>query len=86
MGMFDTVIIKCPNCGGDYEEQIKSGPCLLKVYNFENAPNYLKYGVVGDYTCYHCKSEFQVREKTKPTFEVRLLTQDEIDKENYRDE
>lgn len=33
MGMFDTFVGKCPNCGADYECQTKQFDCL--TYNFE---------------------------------------------------
>lgn len=86
MGMFDTLVIKCPSCNEDVEEQTKSGPCMLYTYEWENCSDNMKYGFTGRHRCYHCKSEFEVKVKTRPTFEVRLLTQDEIDKENYRHE
>lgn len=38
MGMFDTVLVKCPNCNTINEFQSKSGECLLAVYNLENCP------------------------------------------------
>lgn len=30
MGMFDTIVIECPNCGNEIECQSKSGDCTLK--------------------------------------------------------
>ena len=39
MGMFDSVMVKCPNCGQENEFQSKSGECFLEVYTLENCPD-----------------------------------------------
>lgn len=39
MGMYDSVMVKCPKCGKENEFQSKSGECLLDVYTLENCPN-----------------------------------------------
>lgn len=39
MGMYDSVIVKCPNCDNEHEFQSKSGNCLLNVYTLENCPD-----------------------------------------------
>jgi RNase P subunit RPR2 len=39
MGMYDSIIVTCPNCGQEHEFQSKSGDCLLSVYNLDNCPN-----------------------------------------------
>jgi len=38
MGMFDTVLVKCPKCGGLNAFQSKGGECLLLTYTLDNAP------------------------------------------------
>ncbi len=38
MGMFDTVLIKCPSCGYVNEVQDKMGPQEMKVFTESNAP------------------------------------------------
>lgn len=38
MGMYDSVMVKCPNCGREHEFQSKSGECLLDVYTLEDCP------------------------------------------------
>jgi len=38
MGMYDTVIVKCPKCGKDHEFQSKGGVCNLNIYALHNAP------------------------------------------------
>ena len=40
MGLYDSVMVKCPKCGEEKNEfQSKSGECLLDVYTLENCPN-----------------------------------------------
>lgn len=39
MGMFDSIIIHCPNCGAEHEAQSKSGHCLLNYYTLDNCPD-----------------------------------------------
>ena len=38
MGMYDSVIVKCPKCGAEHEFQSKSGDCFLNVFTLENCP------------------------------------------------
>ena len=38
MGMFDTVVAKCPACGGEVAFQSKGGDCTLDRYDLEDAP------------------------------------------------
>jgi hypothetical protein len=42
MGLFDTVLIPCPRCGTEYEEQTKAGDCELATYRLAEAPPELK--------------------------------------------
>ena len=39
MGMYDTVMVKCPKCDAEHEFQSKSGECLLEVYTLEDCPD-----------------------------------------------
>lgn len=38
MGLFDSINLRCPNCGADYEAQSKGGDCILAVYELNEAP------------------------------------------------
>ena len=38
MGMFDSVLARCPECGGNVEYQSKAGACLLKDYTTDAVP------------------------------------------------
>jgi hypothetical protein len=62
MGMYDSVMVPCPNCGERVEFQSKSGDCLLNVYDLETCPS----DVLGDvnrhspYDCPKCSTVFKV--------------------------
>jgi len=38
MGVYDTIIAKCPECGVDNYFQTKSGDCILAFYKIQEAP------------------------------------------------
>ena len=38
MGMFDSLIVQCPECGKDIDFQSKAGDCVLEVYGLDNCP------------------------------------------------
>ena len=38
MGIYDTIIVQCPNCGKPYNAQSKSGPCEMREYSLAEAP------------------------------------------------
>ena len=62
MGCYDTVIVKCPECGEEIDFQSKSGPCLLRVYSFEDCPADVMLDINrhSPVTCYTCKTEFYI--------------------------
>ena len=39
MGMYDTVLVNCPNCNEEHQLQTKSGQCNLDVYTLDNCPD-----------------------------------------------
>jgi hypothetical protein len=62
MGMFDTVMVRCPRCGEKSEFQSKSGKCLLNVYELDDCPK----DVLADVNrhapniCEYCETVFAV--------------------------
>lgn len=62
MGMFDSVMIPCPKCGGQQEAQSKSGPCLLGFFPLESAPSDVMEDVNrhAPFTCSACGAQFKV--------------------------
>ena len=79
MGMFDTVVLECPNCKLEVDVQTKSGSCILNVYTITNAPMEVMADVEGVNVCYHCQTEFMVEMVQKPAFKVRKLLKEESD-------
>lgn len=63
MGMFDTVMVPCPECGETSEFQSKGGDCILAVYDLHACPP----DVMGDVnrhapnTCEKCGTVFAVK-------------------------
>jgi len=56
MGMFDSLIVSCPDCGHHIEFQSKSGPCELRIYREDNLPTDVAIGMNGDINnCKNCK-------------------------------
>ncbi|MFA5319533.1 MAG: hypothetical protein WC387_04210 [Candidatus Paceibacterota bacterium] len=54
MGVFDTVLVKCPKCGKKNDFQTKSGDCFLEVYELDNCPDNVLADVNRHSPC-HCK-------------------------------
>lgn len=55
MGMFDTVVARCPECGQELEFQSKAGPCDLKRYKSTSVPPEIACSLSGDtMSCSKC--------------------------------
>lgn len=54
MGMFDSVWVDCPRCGGKMEFQSKEGECYLNNYSLDDAPIEVLRDIVND-PSYHEK-------------------------------
>jgi len=83
MGMFDTVIVKCPKCNEINYVQTKTGECMLSNYQWETLENpIIANGVTGEIVnCTKCDCYFElladvvVMEK-----ELHVLDKEEIEK------
>lgn len=73
MGMFDTVIVLCPECGEEHEFQSKSGECSLQVVNLDECPDDILADVNrhSPYTC-ECGCVFEVDLSTRKSTKVVL--------------
>lgn len=61
MGMFDSLVVECPNCRDEIEFQSKSGECMLTIYNKYNISPYVAIGMDYDIIkCGKCKKNIQV--------------------------
>lgn len=38
MGLYDSVIARCPSCGAEIEFQTKEGPCQLLLFDLQSEP------------------------------------------------
>ena len=77
MGMFDSVMLRCPKCGEEHEAQTKSGSCILALYDFPGdgprpAPDDVMQDVNrhGPFHC-ECGTVFEVEEIDPPPPPVR---------------
>ncbi len=64
MGMYDTVLVPCPNCHQKYPAQSKSGPCYLDTFQIDNVPDDVAEDVNrhAPFTCAKCGEVFSVGE------------------------
>ena len=69
MGMFDSVYVKCPNCGEDIEFQSKAVECQCKSYNQNKVPTIIAFDLEGDVEiCDHCGTEVEFYIPGSPTY------------------
>ena len=59
MGMFDRVIVDCPNCEGFVEFQSKAGVCESASFHITAVPLEIAQDInLDESTCDYCKSRF----------------------------
>lgn len=76
MGMFDTVIFGCPNCGKHVEIQTKAGKCNLGKIPCYEIPIEIALSIEGEYVrCENCDNSFQIKKAEEPitTIGMRLI-------------
>lgn len=61
MGVYDTVIVKCPHCSCEADEQYKPG--CMRYYNFPEEINEIPYDILTSlqnkrWKCYDCDKFF----------------------------
>lgn len=77
MGCYDTVIVKCPQCGEPESFQSKSGLCCFDAYSLDECPADILLDVSrhAPYSCYKCGTKFWVEYETyrpdRHSFSVR---------------
>jgi hypothetical protein len=54
MGMFDSFMATCPDCGKQVEFQSKAGDCLLNEYTVTNVPAMVACDLDGDVGSCEC--------------------------------
>ena len=66
MGIFNTIMVNCPNCGSKIEFQSKSGSCILATYHISNCPEEEIEGIIGEsWCCDNCGTEITIGNKEK---------------------
>jgi len=62
MGMYDTVLIPCPNCDVEYHAQSKSGSCVMDEYPITSVPANVAENINrhAPFTCSACGQLFVV--------------------------
>jgi uncharacterized Zn finger protein len=76
MGMFDTVHIRCPECGTDVEFQSKAGDCTLADYYplQDETPAVIITDLAGRSSpCEKCGTIITLELVTKPTLGIKKL-------------
>lgn len=62
MGMFDTVVVNCPNCSTIVDFQSKAGDCVLDTYKISYVPIKIALDLNGSYTeCTECGESITLR-------------------------
>jgi hypothetical protein len=85
MGMFDSVMFKCPKCGHRIEAQSKSGDCMLNVYAQNEVPEDVLDALKIYDACQGCGTKYKLSKPTPvivPTvfysIELEEITEDEV--------
>lgn len=68
MGMFDSLMLRCPHCDHLNEEQFKDGDCTLSMFTLDDLPKHLLPRFDGrSITCLACTKTFQIKIEYQPT-------------------
>ena len=55
MGMFDELLVKCPNCNKEVSFQSKAGECIMHTYHIDDVPDGIAIDLDGEYMiCSNC--------------------------------
>jgi len=74
MGMYNTIIVNCPNCGKEIKFQTKSGSRLDSEYSIKNVPKIEVKGIMGDRrTCPQCGKTVEIFDPTKEKVDASSL-------------
>lgn len=61
MGVYDSVLFRCPRCQAEIEYQTKAGDCHLKDYDMAVVPVKIAVAIEGDpIVCPHCSNQFTI--------------------------
>ncbi len=81
MGMFDSVIVTCPNCYAEVEFQSKGGKCDLERHSSGLVPIEIAVDLYGSSeTCGQCKSVVYLYHTLPPLVKMYSLIKIGVDK------
>lgn len=73
MGMYDSVIFSCPNCGNKIEFQSKAGVCELEHYSPDRIPCKVAADILHDVEyCSKCSQPFMAVFLEEPPTSVQM--------------
>jgi predicted RNA-binding Zn-ribbon protein involved in translation (DUF1610 family) len=73
MGMFDSVLFECPECGNTIEEQSKAGNCHLDRFDQSGVPINIAVSIEGDMVyCAECSNSFIIKAPIPTTVSLIL--------------
>lgn len=68
MGMFDSVMFLCTECGAPIEVQSKAGECFMEVFSPDDVPTEIAVDIAGEPVwCPKCEVEFLVKTDSIPS-------------------
>ena len=77
MGMFDSVICRCPKCGGELEFQSKAGECVLDRFGIGNVPANVAQDIEVDIeSCKTCHARYRIYPR-QPVATVQMMLVEE---------
>lgn len=63
MGVYNTILVECPECGKEVEFQSKWGDCSLAVYKISRVPERDLAGIIGDVVECECGHLIEIGRK-----------------------
>lgn len=67
MGMYDDILISCPDCGGDCSTQSKAGPCTLATYTLDAVQPAIADDIQGkEVWCDQCSKQWVIIRTSVP--------------------
>ena len=60
MGLYDSVRVKCPNCGSKLEFQSKAGDCTLNCFRLAKVPIEIANDLNSEITICVCGKQYEI--------------------------
>lgn len=86
MGVYDSVVLVCPDCGEHHRVQTKAGKCRLETYTIDDAPFDVLAGVENTPVTCACGTEFTLVMKPTTVYLPTITLLSEIDFGEEEDE